>query len=79
MAEAKKESKKEPKQPKGEIGWTDYRDKDGNTVCITTSKPARDFYFLYELKDGEFVKLGKATSPLELEKKYDTNKRMGRK
>lgn len=31
---------------------------------ISPSKPARDFYFLYELKDGKFVKLGKDKSPI---------------
>lgn len=70
-------AKKEPKYPKGEIVWTYYRTRDGQTVCITTSKPARDNYFLYELLDNEFIKLGKAVSPLELERKFDTNKRMG--
>lgn len=71
------EAKKEPKYPKGEIVWTDYRDQKGNTVYIMTSKPTRDFYFLYELKGNEFVKLGKAVSPLELEKKFNTKKGMG--
>ena len=51
--------------------------KDGDVVCITTSKPARDYYFLYELNGSEYVRLGKATSPLELERKFNTNKRMG--
>lgn len=78
MSKAKKEQD-ELIYPRGEIGWTEYFDKNGNIVCLTTSKPARDFYFLYELKDREFVRLGKAVSPLELEKKFDTDKRMGRK
>lgn len=37
---------------------------------ITTSKPSREYYFLYELKDGKFVKLGKDRSPKVLEDKY---------
>lgn len=69
--------KKEPKYPKGEIVWTGYVNKDGDVVCITTSKPARDYYFLYELNGSEYVRLGKAASPLELERKFNTNKRMG--
>ena len=72
-------AKKEPKYPKGEIGWTEYLNKDGDIVCLTTSKPARDYYFLYEIRDCEFIRLGKAVSPLELERKFDTNKRMGTK
>lgn len=34
---------------------------------ILTSKESREFYFLYELVDGEFKKLGKARTPKELE------------
>lgn len=56
--------------PKGEIVWVGHYDKDNNLRYITTSKPARDFYFLYELKDGKFVKLGKDKNPQDLEKKF---------
>lgn len=45
--------------PKGEIVWVGHYDKAGNLRYIITSKPARDYYFIYELKDGKFVKLGK--------------------
>ena len=56
--------------PRGEQLWTRYHNISGNLVFITTSKPVRDFYFLYELVDGSFHKLGKAKSPLELEAKF---------
>lgn len=48
--------------PKGEIVWVGHYDKDHNLRYITTSKPARDFYFLYELKGGKFAKLYQAAS-----------------
>jgi hypothetical protein len=56
--------------PKGEIVWIDYYDKDHNLRYILTSKEMRDFYFLYELKEGKFIKLGKDRSPWELERKF---------
>lgn len=43
---------------------------------ILTSKESREFYFLYELVDGEFKKLGKARTPKELEDKFEVSKRM---
>lgn len=59
-----------PRYPKEEIVWVSHYDADHTLRYITTSKAARDVYFLYELKDGEFVKLGKASSPAELERKF---------
>lgn len=56
--------------PKGETVWVAHIDKGGNLRYITTSKPARDYYFLYELKDGKFVKLGKNRDPRALEAQY---------
>ena len=57
-----------------------YPDRDGDKLLynqILTSKPARDFYFLYEvLEDGSLKKLGKARSPTELEEKFDVKSRM---
>lgn len=60
----------EYKHPKGEIVWVSYYDNDHNLKYIVTSKPARDYYFLYELKGGKFVKLGKHRNPIALEDKY---------
>ncbi len=56
--------------PKGEIVWFGHYDKDHNLRYITTSRLARDFYLLYELKDGKFVKLGKDKNSVDLEKKF---------
>lgn len=56
--------------PKGEIVWVGHYDQDNNLRYITTSKPARDYYFLYELRGDKFVKLGKDRNPRILEDKY---------
>lgn len=45
-------------------------------TTILTSKESREFYFLYELVDGEFKKLGKARTPKELEDKFEVSKKM---
>ncbi len=60
----------EYKYPKGEIVWVGHYDKDGNLRYITTSKPTRDYYYFYELKGVEFVRLGKDRSPRAREKTY---------
>ena len=62
--------------PKGEQVWTSYCNSSHELLFIVTSKPTRDFYFLYELVDGVFKKLGKAKSPLELEEKFNIHERM---
>lgn len=67
----------ELKIPKGEKAWVRYCNSCGETMFVLTSKPARDFYFLYEVKpDGSLVKLGKACSPTELEEKFKVRSRM---
>jgi len=67
----------EIKYPKGERVWVGYYDINRNLRFIMTSKENnRDFYFLYELIDGQFRKLGKARSPKELELKFDVDKKV---
>lgn len=56
--------------PKGEIVWVGHYGKDRDLRYIITSKPTRDFYFLYAMKAGKFVKLGKDKNPCALEKKF---------
>ena len=57
--------------PKGEIVWVNYANRNGEIMFILTSKPTREYYFLYEiLPDGRCNKLGKAKEPPELEAKY---------
>ena len=53
----------EPKYPKGERVWVGYYNAEHELCFILTSKDSREFYFLYELVDGEFKKLGKARTP----------------
>lgn len=58
------------KYPKGETVWVSYYNSNKELLFIMTSKPIRDFYFLYEVVDGEFKKLGKAKNTTELEEKF---------
>ncbi|MCD8117273.1 MAG: hypothetical protein LUE21_09225 [Oscillospiraceae bacterium] len=63
------------KLPAGEIGWVDYYDKAGNLRFIMTSKPTREFYFLYEVgTDKKLAKLGRSKNPLELVEKFNIDK-----
>ena len=65
------------KYPKGETVWVSYYDREGAMRFFTTSKPLRDWYFLYEVKeDLTYVKLGKARSPTELEEKFKVNEKI---
>lgn len=69
--------KNEPKYPKGERVWVGLYNQSHELKFIITSKESsRDFYFLYELVDGEFRKLGKSRSPKELEEKFEVNKKI---
>lgn len=66
----------EPKYPRGERVFVGYYDKQGRLLFILTAKETRDYYFLYELKDNEFKKLGRAKSPPELEEKFHVREKM---
>ena len=67
----------ELKIPKGERAWVRYCKSNGEPILVLTSKPSRDYYFLYEVKsDGNLTKLGKARTPTELEEKFDVQSRM---
>ena len=55
--------------PKDEKVWVSYFDVDHKLHFIITSKVARDFYFLYELRNGKFVKVSKNKNPVALEEK----------
>ncbi len=67
-----------PKYPKGERVWVGYYDIGHELRFILTSKESsREYFFLYELVDGAFKKLGRARSPKELEAKFDVNKKLG--
>ena len=63
---------------KNEQAMVEYINKDtGRAVAVITSKYPGDVFFFYECVDGEFRKLGKANSPIELEIRYDVRGRMG--
>lgn len=65
------------KCPKGERLWVKYYNHKNDLMFILTSKEGnRDFYFLYELVDGDYKKLGKAHSPLEIEEKHNVSNRI---
>jgi hypothetical protein len=64
------------KIPSTEIEWTEYLDRDEIPIFLVTSKESRDFYFLYEILNGGFKRLGKAISPIALEEKYKVIERM---
>ena len=72
-----KENMKNLKYPKGEKVWESYYNESRELKFIITSKSTRDAYFLYELVNGEFKKLGKARTPPELVEKYDVEKKIG--
>ncbi len=61
---------KDIKMPKGEILWERIQTKCGY-VYLVTSKPARDFYYLYLVDDGKLKKVGKATTPTGLRMYYE--------
>ena len=66
------------KYPKGEIIWVSYLNRRHGLRFIITSKPIREYYFLYEVVDDEFVKLGKAKTPIELEEKFNISNKLSR-
>lgn len=68
----------EPKYPKAERVWVSYYGTNHELLFILTSKESsREYYFLYELVDGAFKKLGKGRSPKELEEKYNVRQKTG--
>ena len=51
------------KYPAGETVWVGYYNGSQKLMYIVTSKPTRDWYYLYELVDGKFVKLDRGKDP----------------
>lgn len=58
-----------PGIPKSETIWLKRIAQNGDIYYIT-SKEIRDCYYLYKMENNKAVKIGKATTPPELEKKY---------
>lgn len=67
---------KSVKYPTGETVWVQYHDEDGNLKFIVTSKPLRDQYFLYELQNEKFVRIGKAENPTEMEVEFQLKEKL---
>ncbi len=59
--------------PKGETVWEQVFDKTGALRYLITSKPARDWYTLYEAAPDKLIRRGKARTPPELHDKYITD------
>lgn len=71
------DKKNEYPYPKGEHVWVGYyTEKHELMFIITTKESTRDFYYLYELADGKFRRLGKSRSPRELEEKFEVDKKI---
>ena len=67
-----------PKYPKGERVWVGYYNTEHELLFILTSKESsREYFYLYELVDGTFKKLGRSRSPKELESKFEVERKMG--
>lgn len=58
------------KIPSNEIEWVEYFNREHRPLFLLTSKESRDFYFLYEILDKGYRRIGKATSPTALEEKF---------
>ena len=54
--------------PKDEILWETYT--EGDNIYKITSDRIRSVYFMYKKENNTFKKLGKASSPPELYKKF---------
>ncbi len=64
------------KYPKNEICWFHYFTSKHILMFLMTSNNSREWYYLYEFKDGKFVKLGRGKSPTELENKFEVEKQL---
>ena len=58
------------KYPKGETVWVTYLNKNHEPTHIITSKPTREYYYLYEVcESGALKKIGRAKSPIDFGQK----------
>lgn len=64
---------------KNEHHKTGYYTKSGELVGVITANQLETQFFFYEPVGEDFRKLGKADSPLELERKFKVKERMGMK
>lgn len=64
------------KCPKNELKWTVYTNIHEEVVFRMTSNLSREIYYLYELIDNEFKKVGRGRTPIELEEKFNIMARL---
>ena len=62
--------------PRGEHAFTGYYNRKGILLFVITAKEARDYYYLYEVKDDVYTKLGRSRNPLELVEKFKVLERI---
>lgn len=62
--------------PKGERGEVDYRDRSGVLRYTMTSSPSRDVFYLYAVSGEKITRLGKGSSPIDLEKRFEVAKHL---
>lgn len=62
---------------RGEHAMTSLCSKNGAEIGLITANQSETMFYLYEVVDGHYRKLGKSDSPLELEKRYRMYERMG--
>lgn len=66
----------ERRLPKDERGWVGYYTADHELAFVLTSKRnSRDWYYMYQVCGDQLKKLGKARSPLELERKFEVDRK----
>lgn len=62
--------------PRGERLFTGYYNRQGILLFVITAKETRDYYYLYEVKDDVYTKLGRSRNPLDLVEKFKVMERI---
>lgn len=62
---------------KNEHGKTEYYNRAGRLIGVITANETETQFFYYEFDGRDYKKLGKASSPPELERKFRIVERMG--
>lgn len=63
---------------KGERELVEYVNRTaGSIIGVSTVNQAGNVFYFYEFNGKDYKKIGKASSPPELERKYNLNERMG--
>lgn len=64
---------------KNEHGMVELRNCSGEIIGEITANQMETLFFFYEFDGKNYKKLGKAESPLDLEKRFNLKERMGLK